>query len=422
MTMRSTLTAWLPGRMLAPSSRAQYLVKQFEKEAQGNDLRTRSTVSVNLGSEKCVPICGGYAQAYVRNGINVRHGTGIFGSVARLLSYDPEYVRELSFFTVLDLTVFSSIWFWLQSAFYMSITIMLYLLPYDEEFGASLYQVLELLDDGFRSLLAFVLGGFVSLSVSTWKERRTNYASLIGSSRTLLLLFASLLEPTPHDTERDLLARRAAKRTLGRYVLLATELAVLKACAQMDTAAGKLHLERYDLLQEGEWAAMAAGDRHTAVYGWILKLSKRLAGRGMLSQQELKSITDAVVAARGQANDLMSSLNRDVPYPYAQMVGLMMRFYITLASMRFGIVAKTRVGGIKAFGLLANFMYVLIFLGLHDIFKTLHNPFLHRRIDVGHEPIMGGLRALAKHLLLEGDSPQPPSLQEWEEHLTKSQD
>ena len=42
-----------------------------------------------------------------------------------------------------------------------------------------------------------------------------------------------------------------------------------------------------------------------------------LKRRGLIDRENLATIAEAVSNARGQANDLMSSLNRDLPLPCA---------------------------------------------------------------------------------------------------------
>ena len=67
-------------------------------------------------------------------------------------------------------------------------------------------------------------------------------------------------------------------------------------------------------------------------------------------------------------------------------------------------------GGGLALILIFVLFYFLIFQGTHDIFKTLHNPFLHRRIDIAHEPTLARLAALEEQLMQNERPPLPPGL------------
>lgn len=108
--------------------------------------------------------------------------------------------------------------------------------------------MLEQSSDSFQWLIAFILSGYVSASVSAWATRRTNYASLCGNARNLNILLASLL---PLDKQDRALCE--TRKTLGRWVMLAFELAMLKARGNMDSEAGKDYLLSCGLLEEGEY-------------------------------------------------------------------------------------------------------------------------------------------------------------------------
>lgn len=110
-----------------------------------------------------------------------------------------------------------------------------------------LEDVLEQSTESFQWLIAFILSGFVTTSVTAWNTRRTNYASLCGNARNLNILLSSLL---PIDREdKDLCKTR---KTLARWVMLAFELAMLKARGHMDSDEGKDYLLSSGLLEEGE--------------------------------------------------------------------------------------------------------------------------------------------------------------------------
>lgn len=79
---------------------------------------------------------------------------------------------------------------------------------------------------------------------------------------------------------------------------------------------------------------MQPGDRHTTVLWWIMLQTKLLVVDGYMSKQEHITIVETTLLMRGQANDLMSCMPRDLPYPYASVVGALVNFVIFLQSTK----------------------------------------------------------------------------------------
>ena len=96
----------------------------------------------------------------------------------------------------------------------------------------------------FRFLISFVLAGFVGISVSMWSLRRQNYASLCGNTRNININIAACLRLDPDNQELML-----ARRRMGRWTILAFELAILKARGHMDSSEGKTFLTDSGLLE-----------------------------------------------------------------------------------------------------------------------------------------------------------------------------
>lgn len=181
-----------------------------------------------------------------------------------------------------------------------------------------LNTTLEAAKSEFRFLIAFILAGFVARSVGMWQRRRTNYASLCGNARNLNVQIAGLLPIDPGES--DLIS---ARQMLGRWVMLAFELAVLKSRGQIDSEEARMFLVDEGLLIEGEWEAMVPGDRHTTVFWWLQYHLARLVDTGWLTEQRLATLSESIKDMRAQANDLMSSLDRDAPFPYANLCGIL---------------------------------------------------------------------------------------------------
>lgn len=277
-----------------------------------------------------------------------------------------------------------------------------------------LETVLEDATDSFQWLIAFVLSGYVTASVAAWGRRRTNYASLCGNARNLNILLSSLV---PLDKSNKEL--HASRKTLGRWVMLAFELAMLKARGNMDSEAGKQYLLSSGLMVKGEWEAMVNGDRHSTVFWWISMKVQRLQVDGYLCAEYVVRISAAVSSMRAQANDLMSSLDRDKPFPYVAICGLLVNCNLLLMcswrSIEWSIWLRT-FGGDLLFrsakmwvDILTLFAWNISYASLYDLGYCLNNPFLDKRIDVAHETIFNGVRRLSS-ALAEGESCLPPDL------------
>ena len=243
----------------------------------------------------------------------------------------------------------------------------------------------------FRFLIAFVLAGYVAMTVRMWGVRRQNYASLCGNARNLSIQIASLLAVDGGDAEVAL-----SRITLNRWVMLAYELAMLKAKALMDAEAGRAYLARLELLKPGEWEAMVGGDRHSTVFWWIQTELVRLCRAGKLETEFVNSLSTSISSMRGQANDLMSSLDRDKPYAYASLCGLLVSINLWIMSTWKGIqwaIWLRSFGTSSTSGLASQpkfwldifmlFAWNISYQGLYDLGYNLHNPFGDRRLDGG---------------------------------------
>ena len=309
-------------------------------------------------------------------------------------------------------------WLWLQSLVCCSVAIAIGFLTPSEAKSALEEQrdTVEGIASTIATLVAFVVGGFVTHVVGAWQERRTNYASLIGSMRNLLLTMSSCVSlSSAAGQQRDAAADsgdtvaahpharliRASRAILGRYVLLACELAVLKPRGHLDSLRGRSHLEALGLLAPDEWDGMVPGDRHTSVLCWVHALCVDLSRRGLLSDTELKVLLDGVSAARAQANDLMSCLSRDLPMPYTNQVAWLVRLAVLLQTVAHGLqICAMDDASCKVYAAIGVFLYAFFFLSFLGMHRVLHNPFLERLIDVGHEPIANeGLARLAESLM-----------------------
>jgi hypothetical protein len=198
------------------------------------------------------------------------------------------------------------------------------------------------------------------------------------------------------------------RATLGRWVMLAFELAMLKSRGKMDDDEGRKYLVKSGLLMLEEWDVMCVGDRHTTVFWWIQLQVRELADDGIIVHPEwAANIFRGITAMRAKANDMMSSLDRDQPYPYMAVCGLLVQFNIIFMTVWHGFKwaiwnyatdYKTWNSPKIWFEILVLFAWNVSYASLFDLTKMLHNPFGNRRIDVAHDAIGQGIRDLARGL------------------------
>ena len=186
-----------------------------------------------------------------------------------------------------------------------------------------------------RFLAPFILGGFVVSTVQLWRQRRTAYAALCGATRNMNIQIASLI---PFNSKNEKIMN--ARTTMARWSLLGYEFSVLKARGQMDTIDAKKHLKSLGLLADGEWEAMVPGDRHTTVWLWLQMKAVQLGEQKIITSDiHVQTICNAVTLIRDRANDMMSVIDRDQPFPYTSICGILVNFNLLLTAVWKGVVS-----------------------------------------------------------------------------------
>ena len=155
----------------------------------------------------------------------------------------------------------------------------------------------------------------------------------------------------------------------------------------------------------------------TEVFFWILAKCRQQAtetGGKLRSERAwaLETIAEAVGVMRSQANDLMSSLDRDDPFPYLSLTAFLVNVNVLLFTSWKGVewaawFYKSGGGIYRApkmyVEILVLFVWNLSYQAMYDLSYVLHNPFGARRIDVAHEVIAAGIRKLATSLAHAGE-------------------
>jgi hypothetical protein len=288
-------------------------------------------------------------------GIRWAAAEGFFRGQAYLTGYEPARLATWSgLFINRDLTLFAAPDTWRLHLGWVVYSLALGLLVTYVDKQLRFARVALGLFEGavveFRTLTAFVLGGFVLLVVGAWRERRAGYSAICSATKALLITVAATV-PLKAVEER---------RYLGRWVTLAFELAVLKARTHGDSKPAREFLQDTGLLIADEWDAMEPGNRDatvlcvthsTSTYLCLLHVRVLLTGRthpsrtrsfwinlelknalsvGTITVFEFTQLVGQVTRMRDAAHDLMARNSQDMPYPYASMIGLLVQIQIVL--------------------------------------------------------------------------------------------
>ena len=357
-------------------------------------------------------------------GLKENTSMGYYGLKTHLFTYDPSKVRSiLSMCFARDLTVCNHMYVFFFHLFVIwygliLMAILAHKAYHEGEFGTGpaclgspssvntdmcmVENILSVATQDFRFLIGFILAGYVGGIVNMWYTRRNNYASLCGNARNTVLTISSLLPDDKSDK-----AMMDVRYNMCRWTMLGYELAMMKARGVMDDDSAQLYLEDTGHLIRGEWEQMCVGDRHTTCFYWVLTQARRLHEQGRLSEQYVLLISNAISNIRGQANDLMSSLDRDFPFPYTALCGFLVKINIFIFTTWKAVLWSQWLfsmgGDMFSLGrfwvdLFCTVVWNLSYGGLYDLGYALYSPFGPRRIDVAHEAIGEGIFKLAKSL------------------------
>eukprot|EP01083_Nonionella_stella_P288657 982257_1 len=265
----------------------------------------------------------------------------------------------------------------------------------------SICKLTSLLQDGavqYRVLAAFILGGFVVSSVSTWQSRRLAYGMLCNSTRNLIINISSNV---PADEMYD-------KCTLIRWAILAYELCVLKARNTSDTKEAYEYLQALNLLEEDEWDILIdGGNKNNTVFWWINTKASMLQSNNCISDIRYQILSNTVTRCRERGNDLMSRNDKDQPRPYVFICAMLVNLNLLLTSISKGFewAIMLHDSGAKIFerpiiyvDIFILFTYNAIFAMLFDLCSALYNPFGPRPIDIPHVKTSQSIRRLAKEI------------------------
>jgi len=267
------------------------------------------------------------------------------------------------------------------------------------EMARDLTLIYQISMDGFnavKTLVAFVLAGFIAQQVNKWQTKRGLYGKLVGRSRDAVMKASCMLQVEPDNTELGSLVKDM-RMTVGRHFSLAMEFAILKARGAMDDEAARTFLEGRGLLTMGEWDLLVPGDRHTTVYFWILCACRQARKRGIITDHEFTLIAESISNCRGVANDLLDLLPNGFPFAYTQLVNFITKAFILFIAINGGFTmnARWRANPNPSASFWIGYAIMLwachaCFQGLLDLQYVLHNPFLGDIHGVPHENIVYG--------------------------------
>eukprot|EP01043_Picozoa_sp_COSAG02_P017951 COSAG02_NODE_825_length_16730_cov_58.738260_15_plen_296_part_00 len=165
-------------------------------------------------------------------------GAGTSPRPLKLRQYNPGRMSTLGFVTVvlangIRATVYYSVGLWVQVWLSVGWALVVAHTASDstegDAFLASLYKEYAI---GFRTLTAFILGGYVSEILKRWWASRLLVAQLIGNANSLAMFAFAFIRPPPltgklrADESRsgEAKAVAAVRESICRYTVLAVEL------------------------------------------------------------------------------------------------------------------------------------------------------------------------------------------------------
>jgi hypothetical protein len=111
-------------------------------------------------------------------------------------------------------------------------------------------------------------------------------------------------------------------------------------------------------IQTVDFEAMVPGDRHTTVWMWLQMKAVQLGQQKIITSDiHVQTICNAVTLICEKANDLMSVIDRDQPFPYTSICGILVNFNLLLTALWKGVVSC--------------FVNVLIEFSLSSLFASL---------------------------------------------------
>jgi hypothetical protein len=236
-------------------------------------------------------------------------------------------------------------------------------------------------------LVAFVLGGFVTLSAARWSRTRSIYTFVCGKTREHLMVVAALFQKASYDCEtlESTEMLQAYRDKFGRYAVLALELAIRRAQGKTDSMQTKSWLQKLSLVTNDEWDRMVPDERHSTVYAWLLTASHQASVDGFLSMHEAAEMHTSIKATLGAANEMIDSQKDIIPLPYARVVTILVKSYIAICSTEFGMTIanakysqQVRAAVPASYVLLSLVAVYLIsscMQALLDLNVLLHSPF-----------------------------------------------
>jgi len=261
-----------------------------------------------------------------------------------------------------------------------------------------------------RTLVSFILGGFVSASVNMYVVRTTNYTSLCGAVRIVSVQIASIVSRLGLKGDGDPYLCALAE-TMARWNLLGFEASLLKARGRDTREEGREHLEELGLLVGDEWALMqeAPGEGHNIVWNWISIAVQELVDKKYVEPCIANNMNESIRQVRANANDLMSPISRDLPFSYVVVCGYLVNVNIIVYATGNGLKwarwfyetsGRIWLTPVLYFDLLLLFLYALFFTLLYDVGHSFYNPFGPRYTDIPHGLVAASIQNLTRTMLV----------------------
>lgn len=152
----------------------------------------------------------------------------------------------------------------------------------------------------------------------------------------------------------------------------------------------------------------APGEGHNIVWSWINISITELVEKGYVPPPIASDMNESIRQVRAQANDLMSPISRDLPFPYVAVTGYLVNINLFIYATNTGLMwamwyfeseGQCWLSPAIWIDLALLFLYTLFFTILYDVGHAFYNPFGPRDIDIPHGVVAASIQNLTRTML-----------------------
>jgi len=240
---------------------------------------------------------------------------------------------------------------------------------------------LEKVSNYLNMFIPFILGLYVSISLTRWWALRTEgIGTVLNSCQNIALITSSILPGPDFAPYED---------QLLKYALASVSLTVnMCRAGGQQGAVEALGPKRDNLLTAEEVAAMSAIPYRTqaaVMWAWILLLAAKTMEEHAVAPSKQRDVTIEVVKARDAIEKITTYMQTQLPFAYVHLVTLLVNLNNVIMALKCGVVMSDQINE-------KNYMYAgaqvvflftcpLLYQGLLSVSNVIHDPFGEDLLD-----------------------------------------